>query len=368
MALLEFVLGIARVSVFFNPKSIITFNYLNVQLVNQSSVESIFLSSKQSIAAFIIDWIASIVPTFMGFYVALFMLLGICGILSCLGLLDDKNQGNRANCVEGCGYCCNICSICANKANHRCVSLTWNCPCYKTRPKLRFQLRFGIQLFIIFLRTIAIILYVTDKKTDIYGKYMGSICAISIGIVCLVMILDYYQYRVWWHYKPSEAHEKCRCCCCTQTFHPSHQRFIPRPLLGRYRDPGDIGNEPCENTVAGYCSNLSLEHIVIYHAFDYIPQRRLQPDKDNTYIGFHCTDSSSAANIAKTGFLINPIAPQMLGYGIYFARCFAQAKRKARHNGMLIKTIFIFIYDIYYFRCFYMCEDIFRTSIVHGTC
>lgn len=105
------------------------------------------------------------------------------------------------------------------------------------------------------------------------------------------------------------------------------------PLLGVNRDTDKLGNRPCQFTVAGYCPNPSLEHVVIFHAYDYIPQRRYQPGSDTTYIAFHQTTPEAAVSIAKTGFRISDKAPQMLGFGVYFARSFKDTEGKARNTG-----------------------------------
>jgi hypothetical protein len=220
-----------------------------------------------------------------------------------------------------------------SKANHRCVSLACNCPWYTARLQLRFYVCFGFLSFFIILRIVAIILYITDKSVGIYGKYMAVVCAISVVFVSFTICLDFYQYRVWWYYRPDGAYKRCRCLCCRQKFHPSHQRFLPTPLLGTHRKADKFGNRPCKFTQSGHCPNLALEHIVIFHAFDYIPQKRYKFGSDSTYIVFHQTKDEYAVSIAQTGFRISDKNPQMLGYGVYFARSFKDTERKARQKG-----------------------------------
>ncbi|CAF4646046.1 unnamed protein product [Rotaria sp. Silwood2] len=145
-----------------------------------------------------------------------------------------------------------------------------------------------------------------------------------------------YQYRVWWHYKPDGIYEKCRCLCCQQRFHKAHERFVPIPLLGKYRDPNTLGDRPCKYTVSGGCPDRSLEHIVSFHAFDFKPLARFQPGKDKTYIGFHQTTTKAAIGISQEGFRISSRPPQMLGFGVYFARSFADTEGKARATGAFI--------------------------------
>lgn len=325
-SIMEMILGIVRISIFFSPKQSTT---------NQGTVtsESPFLSSPQAKAAFALDWIASMIPTFMGIYVAIFILLATCSLLvTCCYIsncLKDRNADS-----EACTNCCALlCLMCASKPNHRCVSLTCNCPWYKARPRLRFQIRIGLLGFFIFLRILAIILYASDKRLGIYGGQMAGICTGSVILVGFAMLLDLYQYRIWWHYKPDGAYKKCRCCCCRQRFHVAHKRFLPAPLCGENRDPNSLTDSPCKFTVSGNCPNLELEHIIIFHAFDFKPLRRFRPDVDKTYIGFHRTKPEYAIGIAQTGFRPSLTPPQMLGFGVYFARSFADTEGKARQAG-----------------------------------
>ena len=175
--------------------------------------------------------------------------------------------------------------------------------------------------------------------------------------VLLYYAVDFYQYRVWWYYRPDGAYKRGRCCYCKQHFYPAHQRFLPAPLLGKYREENIIGNRPCRNNVSGYCSDLSLEHIVIFHAFDFKPLRRYRLYVDKTYIGFHRTIPEGAVGISKTGFRISSEPPQMLGFGVYFARSFQDTEGKARFAGK--DFLFVFRQCIYIFsnRCLYLRRD-----------
>ncbi|CAF3017692.1 unnamed protein product [Rotaria sp. Silwood2] len=141
---------------------------------------------------------------------------------------------------------------------------------------------------------------------------------------------------MWWYYRPDGAYEKCRCCCCQQEFHPSHKRFLPFPLAGQNRNPNEVGNRLCLYDGGGNCPMLSLEHIVIFHAYDSMPQARYEQGIQHTYFGFHRTSPASAVGIAQEGFRISTTGRQMLGYGVYFARSFKGTERKARYSGALI--------------------------------
>lgn len=354
ISIIEMLLGIIRIVIFFSQKTSDPNNVFSYDPINSNDlITSPLLLNAQTKAAFAIDWITSIVPTLMGVYVTCFSIVAVCSIcvMCCAGMCADQRTRES---VAACSNCCKcLCLICTNKANHRCVSLNWNCPCYKARPKLRFQVRFGLLVTFIFLRIIAIILYVSAQNVGYLGKYMAAICSMSIIFLVLTMLIDFYQYRVWWYYRPDGAYKRCRCCCCKQHFHASHQRFLPIPLLGIWREQNKIGNRPCQYTVSGTCSNLSLEHIVIFHAFDFKPLRRYQLGSDRTYIGFHQTTSENAASISQTGFRRSMTPPQMLGFGVYFARSFADTIGKARTAGMKNCSLYLIFMRVYIYISFY---------------
>lgn len=335
IAIGEFILGIVRIVIFFSPKSSVppSTPFGTPSVNNGSTIPSPLPSSTQVKAAFALDWIASIVPTFMAVYIALFIIVAaVGGCLACTWAVLSMNSGKAD--TSGCNKCCGLlCNMCLSKPNHRCVSLACNCPCYKARPRLRFQVRFILQGIFLLFRIIAIILYASAKNVSVYGAEMAVLCTASVGLLILSMGLDLYQYRTWWHYKPDGLHKHCRILCCRQKFHKAHKRFLPVPLLGKYRNPDTLGDRPCEYTVSGGCPDRSLEHIVSFHAFDFKPLRRFQSSTDKTYIGFHQTTAEAAIAISQTGFRISSTPPQMLGFGVYFARSFADTENKARSKG-----------------------------------
>ena len=312
--LIELAFGIVRMILYFQQDDRLTNSSNYTSTTANRTWEVILRKSPQSSAAFTLDWIGSIVTTLMGVYVIIFLLfISFCGCT-----------------------CARLRNVFFNKANHRFITLTCNFPCYKARPQLRFQVRLALMSFFIVLRLLAILLYATDRKTGDSGTVMASVCAISIVFVVFVICLDYYQYRVWWYYRPDAATNRFRCCCCDVPLDPRHERFIPAPLLVTNRKVDEMGNQPCRYTTTGHCPTLSLEHIVIFHAFDYIPQRRYVQGSDLTYIAFHRTGPEGAAGIARGGFRISDRPPQMLGFGVYFARSVEATRRKARHEGALI--------------------------------
>jgi hypothetical protein len=87
------------------------------------------------------------------------------------------------------------------------------------------------------------------------------------------------------------------------------------------------------------CPNRSLEQLIIFHMNDYKPQERwrlLSPNEATTYVGFHRTKAESAVAIAHSDFRPSMTPPQMLGFGVYFARSIAHTEGKARFAGALI--------------------------------
>ncbi|CAF1570640.1 unnamed protein product [Rotaria magnacalcarata] len=316
----ETVLGMARIVIFFSPRT------LNSTSVN-GTIPSPYLSSEQAKAAFTMDWITSIIPTLLFCYITILFLLATCfWFIGCIKMMRRLGTITRD--------CHCIWSFTA--ANIRFMTLTCNCPCYKSRPQLRFQVRLGVMCIFITLRILAVILYASDTKLDGTGVVMAALSAISVVFILLTIAVDYYQYRMWWYYRPDQAYQICRCWCCRQAFHPCHERFLPEPLLGRNRNPNELGNKLCLFDGGGNCPKLSLDHIVIFHAFDSMPQSRYQRDNHRTYFGFHRTSPESAVGIAQQGFRISATPPQLLGFGVYFARSFKGTERKARHEGALI--------------------------------
>ena len=358
IALFDMALGIIRIYIYFSPKSSVDpQHFLDfVRYTFKDEVGSPLLYSSQSQAAFALDWISSVVPTLMGVYIVIFAivsLLSCCAICNCVTEVAKEENPD----FEPCGSCCVVmCCMCMNKPNHRCISLSWNCPCYKARPRLRFQVRFLMVGFFILLRVIAVILYATDRTVRGYGRQMAAICGISLGLLVIVILIDYYQYRMWWNYRPAGAYRPLQSfLCLRQDFHPTLRRFIPMPLSGKFRSENTMGDRPCRNSQAGGCPDRSLEHIAIFHAFDFKPLQRFQLDRDETYIGFHQTTSEAAAKIAKTGFRISDRPPQMLGFGVYFARSFNDTGGKARAKGecTIHEQSFLFKYLSIASRFFY---------------
>jgi hypothetical protein len=100
-----------------------------------------------------------------------------------------------------------------------------------------------------------------------------------------------------------------------------------------------LWNEPCE--LRQLCLDRTLEHILIFHFNTFTPTPRWSdiPNRDElttTYIGFHRTDALAAVNIAYEDFRRSTTIPQMLGFGIYFARSVFHTQFKARRDGAVI--------------------------------
>ena len=363
-ALVESILGFVRLTIFFSvPSTSTTSN--NASSNQNEDVLSPLSLSRQSTAAFILDWIGSMVATLMGIYIIIALLIMICAALITCQTVSDTLSFRRTE-GHGCTHAWRcLGTMCLYRPNHRFIALACNCPCYVPRPYLRFRVRLILLCFLILLRVLAVILYASDKKTGSVGSTMSLLCTFSIFLSAIVVALDYYQYRMWCYYRPDGAYEPCRCCCCKQQYHPSHHGFVPRPLLGINRHLDEFGNNPCPYTTTGHCPTLSLQHVVIFHALDYIPQRRYHYGGDLTYIAFHWTSPEAAVSIARTGFRISRTPPQMLGFGVYFARSSAACRRKARRGGMfrLIESRLLLIhlrYVRYLFRCFDLCSNSIR--------
>ncbi|CAF1213283.1 unnamed protein product [Adineta steineri] len=229
-----------------------------------------------------------------------------------------------------------FCGLLKAKATHRFFSFNCNCPCYRARPKLRFQLQLAFLILVSLVR-IATILFCLLISNHITTKSLAVVIAISFIFLLLNSLLDYYHYRVWWKYKPKFVKLQEEIILPKTTFSTKHKRYLPYPLLGDKRT-GSFGDGLCTNKS---CTNRKLEHILIFHLSDYQPQprwselKRLNPSAE-TYIGFHRTSAHAAAAIAHSDFRRSVKPPQMLGFGIYFARSIKNTDGKARFKGAII--------------------------------
>ena len=88
------VLGIVRILVFFLPKpSQDPTDWIEIVTGNgNGTIQSPLLLSQQAKVAFVLDWIGSIVPTFMGIYILGFFLLAIISLplAMCCIVVDIK--------------------------------------------------------------------------------------------------------------------------------------------------------------------------------------------------------------------------------------------------------------------------------------
>lgn len=213
-----------------------------------------------------------------------------------------------------------------------------NCPCYRTRPKLRLINRVVLLILCVLLRIIASILY------SIGGRILlVALCAASIVFILVSLAFDYYHYRMWWHYRPAGDNIGGKYCS-------AHRRYLPYHMLGEKRDPMTLGDEPCSRTP---CNNRKLEHILICHYSDYNPQQRWPEISSETdiYIGFHRRNPKKAIEMAHNGMELSKLNSDvkhtnprdgteskdlMLGIGIYFARSIDGTKGKARTTGAIM--------------------------------
>lgn len=221
-----------------------------------------------------------------------------------------------------------------SRAVHRFCGLDCNCPCYRPRPQLRFLVKFILMAILYLSRAIAIIM-IFVKHDEYELKEIGVVVAISFVFLIFVTLLDIFHYCVWWHYEPKIIGLENP--IPKGSYSKKHKRFLPYPILGNQRT-GELGDRLC---VARSCSNRQLEHILIFHMSAYQPQPRWselkrKDPKTDIYIGFHQTSPDGACAISRSTFLRSTNPPQMLGYGIYFARSIRGTEGKARHGGVII--------------------------------
>ncbi|CAF1182477.1 unnamed protein product [Adineta steineri] len=316
LAIGELICGIIRLATFFPLLS---------SPMNEEKADAIIT------AGFILDWIGSLVPTFMGIIIGFVLLIVALKIIYSL-CCNDKNKVRPAD-DPSVTLACSKFLLCSRPMN-RFVALNCNFPCYIPRPRLRFIVRLVFLLFSILLRIIAIILYATSKTNGSAKALLAIICTISLIFPILAILLDIYQYRIWWHYRPS-CDKAPR-----QTLSRKHVRYIPYHLVGNNRNDMHMGNKPCDSMGPNFkCPKRSLEHLIIFHLDDYKPQERwglLSPNEATTYVGFHRTTAESAVAIAHSDFRQSMKGSQMLGFGVYFARSIARTEGKARFAGALI--------------------------------
>ena len=316
LIVLDAMLWLSRLLLFNIPASYSTEN-------TTSTFPSPFYSSNQAFAALAFDCIGSALSIVLVVYLALSIGIYAVVITPILFVEQCSSDPKKKTRMTSSQLCI---------ANLRFVTLTCNCPCYTPRPELRFYVRLGTLLFFLLMRTISMILYATLNVNSILSTVIAIISGIATLVIYLTAALDYYRYRMWCYYRPEGIYKPCQMWCCAQKYHPGHLQFLPAPLLGTNRDPDQLGNQPCRNQ-SDSCNELTLQHIAIFHSFDFKPQKRYDPCIHKTYFGFHQTTIDAAIGISQTGFRISDTPPQMLGFGVYFARSFAGTEGKARRKG-----------------------------------
>ncbi|CAF1462853.1 unnamed protein product [Adineta ricciae] len=197
-------------------------------------------------------------------------------------------------------------------------------------------------MFAVRLGTIVICLTIRHHVTT---KSLAIILSMSFFFLLLSCLLDYYHYRIWWHYKPEFTGLEFDFIMPTTPLSRKHKRYIPYHLLGDYRTES-FGDKTC--SAGSQCENRQLEHIFIFHFRGHNPQKRYfdilpSKNKKNIYIGFHQTDPSSAILIAHSDFMISTkYESTMIGHGVYFARSREGTDRKAnRHGAFLCAEIYM---------------------------
>ena len=321
------IFGLVRIGLFFGPAS-----------SSNGPVKKTY--SSKYVAAFIIDWISSAVPTLVGIFIMLFILLILLKILIfCLRLWCDSTSSDSTS--SGI-----IRKLMGNRGVRRFLIMDCNCPCYTARPRLRFQIRFALLFTFFILRITAIGLYATASPNDYDGGTLAIVCALSLIFITNTICLDFYRYWVWWHYTPQND---TRCHLRSR----KHERYLPYHMFGKFRDPRTLGNRPC---IVQPCHKRTLDHIAIFHSSSYQPQdawpdipkppvdesktaensvlscfKSTEKNSQPHYIGFHRTDPQSAVNIAHSEF--QPGSCGWIGSGAYFARSITETHDKAKSEG-----------------------------------
>jgi hypothetical protein len=322
----EMVLGIVRIAFFFSPSSTpgTTKQYTG-----------------RYVAAFIMDWISSIVATLVGLFTLFIMFVVLYKLCAFCINAHNRSKGRVGDEINTSGV---LRKLFRNKALRRFLIFDCNCPCYKARPALRFQARFALLFFFFVLRITCIGLYATSSPGDNSGSALAIACAVSLVFLFDTLCLDLYRYCVWWHYTPqldTRCHFRSK----------KHERFLPYHMVGEFRDSRTLGDRPCTDNP---CHKRTLDHIAVFHSGNFQPQDRwrdipkppLGPPPKNAlsscyktqeldnqphYIGFHTTDPDSAIGIAHSEF--RPGKNGWLGAGVYFARSIAGTIGKAKSEG-----------------------------------
>lgn len=89
----------------------------------------------------------------------------------------------------------------------------------------------------------------------------------------------------------------------------------------------------------GKCPKRDPEHMIVFHSNDHDVQERwgsLPQSGTTTYFGFHMITAPAAVAIAHSDFRRSLSPPQMLGFGVYFARSSPSFKRTDKDDYALI--------------------------------
>ena len=143
------------------------------------------------VAAFIIDWISSIVPTLVGLFTVLIIFVILYKLCACCLNAYNRSEGRHQDEIDTRDI---LRKLIRHKALRRFLIMDCNCPCYKARPKLRFQSRFVLLCIFFILRIVAIGLY-GSSQGNTNGGALAAICAISIIFLTNTLVLDFYRYH-----------------------------------------------------------------------------------------------------------------------------------------------------------------------------
>ena len=320
----EVILGVLRLKLFLTPASSNSrfFPSRNMTVNVQETDDN------QIVKGFSIDWVSCLPATLLSLFIILTIFLAVFAkILACCSTCKDKIEVL----CEPTEIIDDVRSWWKTRSVHRFIQLNCNCPCYRTRPRLRFQVRLIYLSVCIILRVIAISFYISAANNNL-GLDLAVICGFSILSLAMIFPLELYYYCVWWYYRPSCDKEY-------SGFSKKHRRYIPYHLTGDERTKS-LGNRLCKE--GDQCSNHTLEHIMIYHPSFHNPLARFvdlpeAASENGRYIGFHQTSVQAAVCIAHSDFNISTNRyTTLLGHGIYFARSIEGTRGKANQAGAFI--------------------------------
>ena len=158
------ILGLVRIVLYFSPITVEA-----GRTISQSY-------TGKYVAAFIIDWISSIVATLVGLFTILLILVFLYKLCACCINSYNRSDGQYGDEINTSGI---YRKLIRHKALRRFLIADCNCPCYKARPKLRFQMRFALLFLFFIFRITSIGLYASSSSSETNGSSLASVCEIG---------------------------------------------------------------------------------------------------------------------------------------------------------------------------------------------